>query len=360
MEKYKVTSEREQSAYDVMSSLIGNVIKLDIDEIEGYEFPLDEPFGLLIPYNNELYSFIIKFSSKNKNLICMGPGARNRDQVDKNGNVMKPPFFVRWSWHEYFDESVIAYADPVMDHMDDIAITWFVGDDEHWPLQDIALIFEKLTANQNILHENILFYGSSGGGFSAFVLGTLIKNSHILVNNPQFFVLNYGKQFVDKLFELLKIEFNGLSREEIIEKIAYRIDAIELFKRENYIPPMTYYLNSKSKIDMKLQFPKLTEAYFDLENVNPFKIIMYEDPEIERPHNPLPNKDTIDIIKLFCKNHMYNTGDESKGSEIISKGHYDDSIINGEFNSKAKELAAIKSSKTYMLWRKYLKFKSKF
>lgn len=57
-----------------MHSLVDNIIKIDIDEIEDYDFPLDQAFGLQIIHHDELYCFIIRFSSQNKNFICMGPG----------------------------------------------------------------------------------------------------------------------------------------------------------------------------------------------------------------------------------------------------------------------------------------------
>ena len=359
MEKYKLTEDLQESVDNVMYKLVDNIIKLNIDEIETYEFPLDTPFGLQIIHNDEIYCFIIRFSSTNKNFICLGPGAHNRDVLDKNGDLMKPPFFVRWSWFKHFEESTIAYADPMMFHSDEIVITWFTGGEDHWQLEDVATIIEKLAINQEVIHENILFFGSSGGGFSSVLLGTLVKNSKVLVNNSQFFVLNYGKQFVDRLFELLEVEFNGLSREEFIEKFKYRIDALELFKREKYTPPITYYINSKAKIDIKLQLPPLVDGYYDIEGVNPLKIILYEDTSLERPHNPLPVSETLDIIRLFIKNNLNNDGDEVPDGNIIRKGHFDDSIINDELDAKNreidklnKELNSIKSSKAYRILKK--------
>jgi hypothetical protein len=367
MEKFKLTDELKDSAKSVMSGLVGDVIELSIDEIEGYEFPQDRLFGLMVPYNDDLYCFTINFSSTNKNFICMGPGARNRQQLDKNGNVMKPPFFVRWTWHKYFEESVIAFADPMMFHSDDISIAWCVGDDCHWPLEDVALIIEKLARNQKVINDNILFFGSSGGGYTSVVLGTLVKNSKVLVNNAQFFVLNYGKQFIDALFELLEVEFNGMSREEITERILYRLDAVELFKRQNYSPFITYYINSKSKIDIKLQCPQLIDGYFDIPGVKPLNIIIYEDTEVDKPHNPLPFELTLDVMYMFCRNYLYNSSEDTDTANIIERGKYDNAIINDELKVKdeeidrlKREIENLKSSNQDTFSNKILKIKNKF
>ena len=37
-----------------MGDLVDNIIKLDMDEIEGYDFPLDEAFGLQVIHHDEL------------------------------------------------------------------------------------------------------------------------------------------------------------------------------------------------------------------------------------------------------------------------------------------------------------------
>ena len=76
--------------------------------------------------------------------------------------------------------------------------------------------------------------------------------------------------------------------------------------------------------------------------------------------NPLPTDETLDIIRLFCKNNMYNSGDEGDDGNIIPKGHFDDSIINDELESKNREIAklkseleSIKSSKSYRILNKF-------
>lgn len=125
-------------------------------------------------------------------MICAGPGAHKRDTIH-NGQLLKPPFFDRWSWYKYFNESYIAYADPMLFYEDKINIAWLIGTKEHWYLQDLSEIIKELCKNQEIKHNNILFYGSSGGGFTSVVLGTLIKNSQVLINNSQLFIMNYGK-----------------------------------------------------------------------------------------------------------------------------------------------------------------------
>ena len=298
-----------------MGDLVDNVIKVDFDDIESYDFPQDVPFGLMTERHNELYCLIIRFSSKHKNFMCMGPGAHPRNKKTKDGKDINPPFFVRWKWYNYFDDSVIAYADPVMFHDDDITLTWFAGNKDYWPLEDVAEIIEKLAINQEVMNDNIMFFGSSGGGFSSVMLGALVKNSKVLVNNPQMFVLNYYKTHVDALMNLLCKEFEGISREEIISKIKYRLDSIELFKREDYAPPITTYINIKSCNDVESQIFPFIKQYYDFENPVYLDVIYYHDPAVAKAHDPLPTPETLDIIREFAANYLNNSEETIKGNE---------------------------------------------
>ena len=73
MSKYKLTAELQESVDNVMSSLVDNIIKLKMDEIVDYEFPLDEPFGLQIIHNDEIYCFMIRFSSATLKTLRFSP-----------------------------------------------------------------------------------------------------------------------------------------------------------------------------------------------------------------------------------------------------------------------------------------------
>ena len=171
-----------------MKNLVDKVIELDYDDVENYNFPLDEPFGLEIIHNGIIYDFIINLSSSNKNLICFGSGHNGRNMRNSKNELIAPPFLNRWSYYKYFDESVIAYADPTFFRDEKITLGWYVGGSE-WYLKTISKIIENICINQNIQHNNILFYGSSGGGFVSIALATLIKESKALVNNSSFLTI---------------------------------------------------------------------------------------------------------------------------------------------------------------------------
>jgi len=321
--RFELTDEIISTADESMNKIVDKTIKLKFNEISSFEFPLDELFGLQVTYNDTLYCLVIKFSSKNKNLICAGSGAHKRDTIH-NGQLLKPPFFDRWSWNEYFKESFIAYADPMLFYEDKLKIAWFIGTKKHWHLQDLSEIIKELCKNQEIKHNNILFYGTSGGGFASVALATLIKNSQVLINNSQFFIMNYWEDVLNSLFDVLYDAFEGMDKDEIIEKIKHRLDVIELFKKENHAPFITYYVNSESEWDIKFQVIPFLKKIYKLKQFNGLNVVYYR--EIKKvPHDPMDTNKTIKLIKEYCKNYLYNTKDDVKTTEnqnIYIEGKY--------------------------------------
>ncbi|MBE6506279.1 MAG: glycosyltransferase, partial [Methanobrevibacter millerae] len=305
-------SENDEKSFNI-NNILDNIISIDFNEIEEFNFPRDTVFELHVNYKNIIYSFIINFSSKNKNLICFGPGAHARNSKNSKGEIIKPPYYDRWSWYKYFDESFIAYADPIFLYDQKITLGWFVGDKNQWYLESLSLIIKKLSKSQKILHENILFFGSSGGGFASLGLGTLIKGSKVLLNNSQFFIMNYHEYHIENLMRILESSFNE-SSSEIIKRINYRLNIIELFKKEKYIPEITYYLNLESKHDFQYQYSPFVEelSKLDLYN-NQFNVKFYRELK-DNPHEPLETKETLNIIKLFCKQNLFN---ELLNDEVI-------------------------------------------
>ncbi|WP_405269117.1 hypothetical protein [Methanobrevibacter sp.] len=67
----------------MLDDLIDEVIKIDLDNMTTYNFPLDKPFGLEIIHNNKKYEFILKLS-KNNNLIIFCKGYDDIDIIMDN------------------------------------------------------------------------------------------------------------------------------------------------------------------------------------------------------------------------------------------------------------------------------------
>jgi len=289
-----------------MNNLVTKSLNLKIDEIDEFKFPLDEPFALKINNEGVIYDFIIRFSSKNKNLICCASGAHSRDQRTSTGELIKPPYFDRWSWYKYFEESFIAFSDPIFYYNDEITLGWCVGDKNQWYLEVISKIISKLAQNQKIINDNILFFSSSGGGFVSVGLATLLRNSKCLINNSQFSVFNYYQKHITNLFKILKKEFNGLTESEISESIIHRLDLIELFKKEKYMPDITYYVNVCSDDDIDNHCIPFVNDVLELPYFkNNLNVCFYHEDKA-KPHHALETNKTLKILKNFIKGELYN------------------------------------------------------
>lgn len=317
---FELNNEIISKARENMNKLVDNLISLKIEDLETYEFPLDHPFGLEIINGNALFYLIIRFSSDNNNLICMNPGAFDRDRYDPEGNLIEPPYFSRWSWYKYFEESVIITADPMIFRDSDVKLGWMIGERDQWYIETLSAIIKKLAINQNVINDNMLFFGSSAGGFISICLATLLKNSKVLVNNSQLSVLDYSTRLLNKALDTVAPTFEGLTNEEIISQYEYRINVSKLFERENYAPRITYYVNAKSNPDVNVQSLPFIKKYSKQEQFTQLNIIYYNE-EKEKTHNPLPNRPTINIIRLFTKNFLYNS-EPDLDKEIIREEKY--------------------------------------
>lgn len=283
-----------------------------MDELESVELPLDELFYLQVNDDNIKYEFLIRFSSSNKNVICLGSGAYSPKES------ISPPIFRRHTWQSEFEESVIYYNDPTLYNDPDLLLGWGVGKNDKWYLQNIAEIIIRLAKKNHIDSKNILFFGSSGGGFTALMLATIIKKSSVLVNNPQMFLFNYLKAPFNKMIDSC---FDNSDLDKILKKYKYRFDVVELFKREKYMPQISYVVNINSENDILNQLIPFINSLSSFEYFNDqlsqygsplakVNILLYQD---ERGHGGIfSTRETINMIK----NHFNENNELASAKQI--------------------------------------------
>lgn len=116
-----------------------------------------------------------------------------------------------------------------------------------------------------------MFYGSSMGGFMSMVLSILVRNSVSIAEIPMF-----DLRTMTNWSYLRETLFKDLTLEEIDEKYLYRMNVIELIKKEKYIPNVYLLLDCSSENDYKLYQPlfrQLTDLpYIENNNHNQIKI----------------------------------------------------------------------------------------
>jgi len=293
---------------------VDNIFNLKLDEVSTFDFPKNELCGVEIIENQVKYEFLIKLRLNSNKLICFGAkGGLDRGKRDL-------PDFPRFSWHDSFHESLIYYADPTFYINKKIKTGWYMGTEDNWYLEKIAEIISKIVENFGVENENILFYGTSVGGFSSVMLATLFKKSTALVGNPQILISNH---YTKPYNNIKKYCFNDKSEEEILEKYSYRFNVFDLFKRENYVPHVIYLVNAQSKRDLYKQCMPFIKELGKLPtfNDNDVEVIIYhdEDGHVGRVARTI----AIPLIKLVLNRKIYRYYDS-----FDFEDSYDDIIKN--------------------------------
>jgi hypothetical protein len=155
------------------------------------------------------------------------PSAENRLFVFFSGDFDRtkytPPTFQRWSWAKYIPGHCIFISDPALKMFDDVGLAWYIGHVDEDVMPTIAQLVLSIAERLNITKENIVGYGSSGGGFAVLKLGTYIPKMLAVVINPQINVTQYNSKKVD---HFLNRYFNGMDRQIAHRKYAERLDII--------------------------------------------------------------------------------------------------------------------------------------
>lgn len=211
-----------------MEAITKKIIEVNFMDLPHVEFPDGGRFGLIVRYHNINYKFLVNIIKNSDKLIALGAGALGiNSQWDR-----ARPRFSRWSWD--FEDSTISYDDPTLYIHDDILGSWGIGDEKNWYLKDISKIIKIISEKINIKRNNLIFYGSSAGGFTSLILATLIRDSIAVAEIPQFDITTYG---VNRHWVFIKKHcFNNQDDEIIISKYSHRFKVIECMKQNKYIP----------------------------------------------------------------------------------------------------------------------------
>ena len=267
-----------------------------MDELDSTQLPIDEFFYLVVKHDEVKYQFMIRLASSNNNLICFGSGAYDPEKL-------KPPIFRRHSWQGEFEESVIYYNDPTLYVNPEMKLGWCVGKNSEWYMPVIRDIILKIAGKNDIKPENMLFFGSSGGGFTAVILSTMIKNSQVMVNNPQLFLTSYSKAHFDRMIQSC---FDNQDQDSVLNEYDYRFDVVEVFKRENYMPHMFYLININSQPDIHDQLIPFMKCLDILDQFDDqLELLLYH---AEGGHQGIYDNDgTITLLKNHFKNYKLIT-----------------------------------------------------
>lgn len=283
-----------------MEELVDKILEITFQQIDDAVFPVNELFGLKVEYENFQYEFLLKNVENCPTLTTIASAAFNRNTKYERSR----PWFNRWSWS--FEGSTLFFHDPTLYLSDEIFAPWGVGTPDVWYLEKIAVIIEKLAQKLQIKNEDILFFGSSAGGFTSLVLSILIKNTVALADVPQFDITKWGSHW-----KPIKNASFDMDTETFIEKYNERLNIMTLIKKENYVPNAYILMDCSVETDFSRQYmfflKELNDFKYEDEG-NTMKLVIYGK---NIKHAPTSQKNTLLIMKNirqieYNKKHAHN------------------------------------------------------
>jgi hypothetical protein len=276
-------------------------ITIKYDQLDTLRLPITEPFVLTVEWDGVKYEFLIRIKENSSHLLVLGSGAMIF-QANQVGQPVRPPYFQRHSWIDDFEDSVIYYNDPTL-YLGDILVGWGQGTSDRFYLKDIATILTKFIEKIGVSPKNVLFYGSSAGGFMSLILAGFIKDSTALVNSPQTCLTRWLKVPVQQVFDL---SYPGLSEQEIMKLFPERINVIKFYNHIKYVPKIYYLQNAACIYDVTNHLIPFLSGLQNMDEgcvVNKVKVDLYYYkepgpavlPELGG-HGALGKQETIDYI----------------------------------------------------------------
>jgi hypothetical protein len=139
---------------------------------------------------------------------------------DIDRKKITPPAFQRWTWADKFPGHCLFVSDPSL-HLDpSLGLAWYAGTSRSDSLPTIRRLVREIAGELKIPDGNLYAYGSSGGGFAALRLASIMPELVPIAINPQTDVLKYSNGAVDRC---LKLCFSCASRSEAEEKFSSRL-----------------------------------------------------------------------------------------------------------------------------------------
>ncbi|MCO4239835.1 hypothetical protein [Pseudarthrobacter raffinosi] len=205
-------------------------------EIENYEPLLDERHAVKLEMDSVDFDFFSDLRSGSRKLVVFGQDAINRD-------ITPLPHFYRWSWLPRLEASAIILNDPSLYARNDLLAGWWVGTQSRDYLKEAVGIISKIASALDIENHDITFFGASAGGYSALAMASCLPGSRAIVDIPQVCLETYGAKVASDAS--IKAGLNFDSAELVPEKFRHRIDLIERFISEQWVPDFLYLQNNR-------------------------------------------------------------------------------------------------------------------
>lgn len=242
-----------------------------------------------LPSDLTFYGVLAKRASSER-LVCFMPAAQT------GTGTRKAKQFSRWNWQTLMPrQHVLALSDPALGLDDDIRGAWYLHPSEDL-LEQMAVVARQQIESLGLTNKQVLFYGSSLGGFGALGMASLIPGSHAIAEIPQIDVARWPSRGSIKAMETAILGRGFAEQKELLPET---VDVRARFEKTNLIPPFTIVSNA-TDMSIGVQFELMADMYKSkLPKLGQQRILLAEHVS---GHAPLPQADALNLIEAWSEN----------------------------------------------------------
>lgn len=193
------------------------------------------------------------------------------------------PVFNRWKWAAKFPGHVLCIADPSLYLAPDYALGWYVGTRSIDVTEKLAWMVSAVAARLYVPNDNIVFYGSSGGGFAAMMAAVRLHGSTAVAINPQARIFSYHIRRVVETFR--KVAFPELDWEAIELQHGHRVDVVRALEQVGVRVRVIYAQNTLDHQHFDYHFEYVRSRVSNSSNIG-FESLLYTHPSGHASETP--------------------------------------------------------------------------
>lgn len=211
--------------------------------------------------NNAHFNFFFYKGIEKKLIICLN-GARTQ----AGGIPKKVPIYNRWSFYNLTHVSWLSLEDPMYFKCKDLLLGWYYGDQDNDFRYLTSLLIKKIASILNIEQNNIILYGSSGGGTAALDIACKLGNCTAVSINGQY-NFEYKHKNIDDFYKQTGIDLHKIDKFDrnnickILNNSTVKYILIENCKSEWDYTDHLHYLCQKLNIVPRFGISKFNNIY---------------------------------------------------------------------------------------------------
>ncbi len=245
-EKTKATISISQPPISSVGSRLRplDAVCVDTDaELGGFEVVTNQFMSIRATVKNVTFPMLLKVRPGSRSMIVFGQSALStRDSYEL-------PIYHRWTWVDEFpDVTCAVLSDPTLALDASLLGGWFQGTPDHYYAETGAELVRKLAEKLAICPDNIVFYGSSAGGFSSIVMAGEI-GAQAVAEIPQIVMSNY--HVGSAVRGLLQHSYGGISLSEAKRRFGARMDITTRFLENRRLPSIIYLQNLADSVHVE-------------------------------------------------------------------------------------------------------------